>query len=129
MLLSYPPSPLRLATFALLPYVRFRGHAAQGPRFEKIARTVILKTLPSSAACIVCLFMYALTPYFTSFTVYLRSRVTSNPPGKVEYVIATSDRKSVIDDAIYTSMRSGDYWARNPKARREFLVLDHIHAP
>lgn len=48
---------------------------------------------------------------------------------RVQFVIADFDRESVIDDAVYKSMRAGDYWKRNPKANRLFLVLDNISAP
>lgn len=46
-----------------------------------------------------------------------------------EFVIADSDRTDVIDDGMYGKMRSGEYWRRNPKAKRLFLVLDSISAP
>lgn len=49
--------------------------------------------------------------------------------GGVQFVIADFDREGVIDDKVYASMRSGDYWKRNPKANRLFLVLDSISAP
>ena len=46
-----------------------------------------------------------------------------------QFVIADFDREGVIDDKVFASMRSGDYWKRNPKANRLFLVLDNISAP
>lgn len=46
-----------------------------------------------------------------------------------QFVIADFDRENVIDDKLYESMRSGDYWRRNPKANRLFLVLHDISAP
>lgn len=46
-----------------------------------------------------------------------------------QFVVADFDREGVIDDKVYASMRSGDYWKRNPKANRLYLVLDNISAP
>ncbi|CAM9280554.1 unnamed protein product [Ascophyllum nodosum] len=48
---------------------------------------------------------------------------------KAKFVITDFDRETVIDDAVYESLWSGEYWKRNPKANRLFLVLDDISSP
>ncbi|CAM9589354.1 unnamed protein product [Ectocarpus sp. 8 AP-2014] len=48
--------------------------------------------------------------------------------GKASFVIATSDRKSVITDDVYRSMVSGEYSGGQKQLDRTFLVLDHIGA-
>lgn len=50
-----------------------------------------------------------------------------NPQAK--FVVTDFDRERVIDDELYGEMRSGEYWRRDPKANRLFLVLDDISAP
>ncbi|CAM9929008.1 unnamed protein product, partial [Ectocarpus fasciculatus] len=46
-----------------------------------------------------------------------------------EFVVTDVDRETVIDDVVYSSMRSGDHWRRNPDAHRLFLVLNNILDP
>ncbi|CAM9669020.1 unnamed protein product, partial [Ectocarpus sp. 12 AP-2014] len=46
-----------------------------------------------------------------------------------QFVVTDVDRETVIDDAVYSSMRSGDHWRRNPDAHRSFLVLNNISEP
>lgn len=48
---------------------------------------------------------------------------------QAKFVITDFDRETVVDDAVYQSLRSGEYWTRNPKANRLFLVLDDISSP
>ncbi|CAM9825307.1 unnamed protein product [Scytosiphon promiscuus] len=65
---------------------------------------------------------------FATFPAF-ESHVASKFELEAGFVITDFDRESVIDDAVYAFMRSGDYWRRNPKANRLFLVLDDIAAP
>lgn len=46
-----------------------------------------------------------------------------------QFVVTDVDRETVIDDVVYSSMRSGDHWRRNPDAHRLFLVLNNISDP
>ncbi|CAM9474172.1 unnamed protein product, partial [Laminaria digitata] len=46
-----------------------------------------------------------------------------------KFVVTDFDRENVLDDELYGLMRSGEYWRRDPKANRLFLVLDDITAP
>eukprot|EP00903_Cladosiphon_okamuranus_P018047 g16608.t1 len=67
----------------------------------------------------------------SSFATFhlLEKHVKSKFDLEASFVIADFDREGVIDDKVYASMRSGDYWKCNPKANRLFLVLDNISAP
>ncbi|CAM9801347.1 unnamed protein product [Pylaiella littoralis] len=65
---------------------------------------------------------------FATFVLF-KKHVESKFELQEGFVITDFDRETVIDDEVYKSMRSGDYWRRHPKANRLFLVLDDISAP
>ncbi|CAM9172184.1 unnamed protein product, partial [Ectocarpus sp. 12 AP-2014] len=66
---------------------------------------------------------------FATFALFEKHIKSKMEVDSEEFVVTDFDRETVIDEAVYSSMRAGDYWRRNPKANRLFLVLDNISAP
>ncbi|CAM9611265.1 unnamed protein product, partial [Ectocarpus fasciculatus] len=68
----------------------------------------------------------SLYPTFSDFKEHGREKFGYS--SEATFVIATSDRKSVITDDVYRSMVSGEYRGGQKQLDRTFLVLDHIGA-